>query len=490
MWTLHNVIDSDPVLVKVMGKQVREQMGWDTQMDEIPLLAVALLYQLQQVQQKHDARAESKFGPYLQILQDQQHDLQRSIPHLWSSAKLRKKATPGIRRVAKGIQRDVMEMYETIVMVLVEEHSSVFGEPYEASADSLSGDDAADETHSNDDDDDGNLTTGEKRTHHVAHESRLINENGDEWMFSLERFHWAFALVNSRHWHLPVPETDDPITVPLEDKQSNNSDVNGPSPSSHNDKDDNTAFNDQPPASMPTDEWMQHQREEHRKEEERESRLLESDAGVVEQGSLDPQSIPPASSFLAPVADLLNFGPPCTKGRYNYTTHVFEIVATCPFRKGQEITFWYTDACEDVFMANYGFTMPMMVPKCANLKDEASAKVKHLTRDLAIAYQELDRLDSEVDGLLTVLHECHCENQTDLLAGRKVNGNGGGSPPKAPSAPMGSRKGRNYSGGGPKGVSGRGSDGGSRNDARHAIRGRSRRSSKGSTNVKSRKSEF
>ncbi|KAL3904089.1 MAG: hypothetical protein SGARI_005087 [Bacillariaceae sp.] len=309
-------------------------------------------------------------------------------------------------------------------------------------------------------------------------------------MFSLEKFHWAFSLVNSRHWHLPVPETDDPISVHLEEEDATHNDE--PSPSTNDNKkseDDNISFNDQPPASMPTEEWMEHQREELRKGEERESGSDTADAAVAEE-FLDHHPIPPATSFLAPVADLLNFGPPCTKGRYNYTTHVFEIVATCPFRKGQEITFWYTDACEDVFMANYGFTMPMMVPKCASLKDEASAAVKHLTRDLAIAYQELDRMDSQVDELLTVLHECHCENQTDLLAGRKINGNRGSPPPKAPSPPNNTRKGgrSNGGGGGPKGSGGSGG----RNDARHAIRGRTRRSSKGRTGekVKSRKSEF
>ncbi|KAL3923103.1 MAG: hypothetical protein SGARI_006297, partial [Bacillariaceae sp.] len=57
LWTLSNVVDSDPVLTQVMGKEIREQMGWDTEMDEIPLLAVALLYQLQQVQQKKDTAA-------------------------------------------------------------------------------------------------------------------------------------------------------------------------------------------------------------------------------------------------------------------------------------------------------------------------------------------------------------------------------------------------------------------------------------------------
>jgi hypothetical protein len=249
----------------------------------------------------------------------------------------------------------------------------------------------------------------------------MVDENGVEWMFSLERFHWAFALINSRHWHLPVPENVSENPPPPHTKHS----YDGDSPTETETDDDNVSFNAQPPASMPTEEWMQHQRDIQIKKGERESHLEGSPLELFPS-----EKLPPGNSFLAPVADLLNFGPPCTRGMYNRSTDSFEIIATCPFRQGQEITFWYTDACDDVFMANYGFTMPMLVSKCPNAQDEAMAKIRHLSRDLNFAYQQLDLMDQQMDELLTVLHECHCENQTDYLKARRHRQ---GGPPKAPS---------------------------------------------------------
>lgn len=447
LWTLSNILDKDPVLSKIMGKEMREQHGWDSPIDEIPLLAIALLYHLTLLRPDSGKRS-SLHAPYLQMLFQQ--DLDDFIPHLWSSHKLRKAATPQVRKVAKGIQRDVVEMYETIVLVLVEEHPDVFGEPWEENRSV---------------DDDVNLTNdknGENR--------RLVDETGAEWMYSLQRFHWAFALINSRHWHLPVPENVS------ENPPPNERDVDDGESPTMTENDDNVSFNDQPPASMPTEEWMQHQREQQMKEEER-----DSDSESLLHGTAPVEG----NSFLAPLADLLNFGPPCTRGMYNHTTDSFEIIATCPFRKGQEITFWYADACEDVFMANYGFTMPFLVPKCPNAKDEAAATIRHLSQDLGFAYQQLDRMDQQIDELLGVLHDCHCENQTDYLKLSKGGNQEGSRPPKAPSPPRDEDSPDRH---GQYRVDNRSGVRDSRdtntfqhrrsNDARHAIRGRSRRSAK------------
>ena len=403
LWTVHNTIDGsrDSKLINAMGKEARKLHGWESPgMDDIPLLAITLLYHMDHYH-NHDGTHDQldydrpHYGPYLDVLELQ--NLQDSIPHLWDSRKLRKSATPEVRKVAKGIRQDVVELYESIVQVLIQNHPDIFGNKYE----------------------------------NAEHEDG--RETG-EWMFSLEKFHWAFALVNSRHWHLQIP--DDPFAVenenPTEDTLlAPNADNSKADPvPAFPPEDDHETFTDQegPPAATPTDEWVVIQDEKLREEEERESKQMDGkDSGedVID----DYDYWPSGNSFLAPLADLLNFGPPCTRGIYNPESMAFEIIATCEFTTGQEITFWYTDACEDVFVANYGFTMPMMVPKCnegmkqydhANsnsLDSNQQHQQEYLESELIHAYQEMDRLDRRLDFLMNVLEECHCGNQTELLAG-------------------------------------------------------------------------
>ena len=516
LWTVHNAIDAsgDIHLVTAMGPSARQIHGWECPgMDEIPLLAITLLYHMD-ANHKNNASNGSNTndndndnnndhhhddGPYLEILELQPNKLEDMIPHLWSSRKLRKNATPSVRSVAKGIRQDVVDLYESIVMVLIEGHPTVFGN------------------------------------------NQKSQNNDEEWMFSLEKFHWAFALVNSRHWHLEIPddptapssENDDtgsdhvaeseaePIppvlppadlgldddtdddnaaadantvrgsqqlppssppddlglddisaldrTNPAEDSNANTNanaytnTVRGPVV---DDEDHDSFAPDQegPPAATPTDEWVDIQDQKLREEEGREmtSNGTRSDNETTSEENNAPfdnyneneitnddneededNYWPSGNSFLAPLADLLNFGPPCTRGIYNHDSNAFEIIATCDFQKGQEITFWYTDACEDVFVANYGFTMPMMVPQCqggpgtnedgsgpdhGSVANAAAGSVvwqlqqqeqqqQYLEDELFHAYQELDRLDQRLDFLMGVLDDCHCGNQTELLAG-------------------------------------------------------------------------
>ncbi len=425
LWTVHNAIDAsgDLNLIESMGPQARLANNWESPgMDEIPLLAVTLLYHMNKKDDANDDENNNNsnmHAPYLQILQTS--NLEDSIPHLWNSRKLRKAATPSVLRVAQGIRKDVVDLYESIVQVVIQSHPDVFG------------------NHNGDDDDDS------------------------EWMFSLEKFHWAFALVNSRHWHLEIP--DDPFVADLEEENVAKEPASDPEVEEHLKPsqeptdasnipmDDHESYSDQegPPAATPTDEWVVIQDEKLREEEEREMMLADgseqknSNSDSVENQTTDESAAdeyydywPSGNSFLAPLADLLNFGPPCTRGTYNPQTMAFEIVATCEFRKGQEITFWYTNACEDVFVANYGFTMPMMVPKCddehnkhstnmatatttsSNSKNEVlwqQQQQEYLEDELFHAYEELDRLDRRLDFLMNVLEDCHCGNQTELLEG-------------------------------------------------------------------------
>ena len=478
LWTVHNAIDAsgDPDLVESMGPAARQRNGWESPgMDEIPLLAITVLYHMDKAASATTPGATpvsdtegsipDRFdhGPYLEILEQQTNKLEDMIPHLWSSRKLRRSATPSIRNVAKAIRKDVVELYESIVMVLIESHPAVFGN-HRKSTEHLS-------ATGKDGGDPGN-TDGQAIQQEETHER--------EWMFSLEKFHWAFALVSSRHWHLNIPDdptipfsdTDDLIAAPQPPSASSPDEelkfdptpdldqvpVSDPSPT-NTDKDagyldenhESSADQDGPPAATPTDEWVgiqdqklieEQEREMNRNEERDDQNEIRKDASEMsppngQQNSNEntSENWPQGNSFLAPLADLLNFGPPCTRGFYNHVAMAFEIVATCEFRKGQEITFWYADACEDVFMANYGFTMPMMVHKCADgeigggsTNDEGGGDAsvawqqrqqehqqQYLEDELHLAYQELDRLDRRLEFMLDVIDECHCGNQTELF---------------------------------------------------------------------------
>eukprot|EP00535_Pseudo-nitzschia_heimii_P013482 CAMPEP_0197196666 /NCGR_PEP_ID=MMETSP1423-20130617/32475_1 /TAXON_ID=476441 /ORGANISM="Pseudo-nitzschia heimii, Strain UNC1101" /LENGTH=981 /DNA_ID=CAMNT_0042650477 /DNA_START=270 /DNA_END=3217 /DNA_ORIENTATION=- len=486
LWTVHNAIDAsgDPNLVESMGPAARRRHGWESPgMDEIPLLAVTVLYHMDKDAastadappgiDNESSRDPHDHGPYLEILKQQTNKLEDTIPHLWSSRKLRKSATPAIRKVATAIRKDVVELYESIVMVLIENHPSVFGNHH-----NIAEHPSATAT----DGDPGNTDGDEEAS------------SQREWMFSLEKFHWAFALVSSRHWHLNIPDdptipfsdVDDPVAEP-QPPPASSPDVEVESDSGSFDaaeddgyfdeNHDSSADQETPPAATPTDEWVVIHDQKLIEEEEREmdrndetdvendiqegpsevshpntNRIKDEKANEDEdrqdeenywpedrqdeKANEDEDRQPPGNSFLAPLADLLNFGPPCTRGLYNHVTMAFEIVATCEFREGQEITFWYTDACEDVFMANYGFTMPMMVQKCeddgigsGNTNRESGGgdssaawqqrqqerQQQYLEDELHLAYQELDRLDRRLEFMLNVLDDCHCGNQTELF---------------------------------------------------------------------------
>jgi hypothetical protein len=111
--------------------------------------------------------------------------VESTIPHLRDPKTLRLPTTVGVRKVAKGIQKDVAELYESIVQVLVDEHADLFGDPQNRHHHHQGGEDDEDQ----DEDDDEQFDE---------------EEEDKEWMYSLERFHWA----NSRHWHLPIPSSN------------------------------------------------------------------------------------------------------------------------------------------------------------------------------------------------------------------------------------------------------------------------------------------
>jgi hypothetical protein len=313
-------IDHDPVLSGILGPASRLKYGWEGDAYfESPLLAIAILYH------SHLGSVSPLYN-YLQILE--RNTPSDSMPLLWEKKRLKREMTSGVRKLIKGILEDTRDMYDTVMNVLRENHPTVF-------------------------------------------------ESSD---YSYERFQWAFAMVNSRHWYLPIPG------------------LNGEKPRPKTGESEYGGFEQVLPASQPTEEWVRGQKE------------LESDE------RLDVRIETDSHSFLAPVADLLNFGPPCTQGRYNTERRAFEILATCSFLAGQEVTFYYSDDCEDVMIANYGFTHPM-VPKCPSTEEWRQKselwkqRAQALEVELEESFQELGRMDVELETVRSLLVECGCEDK-------------------------------------------------------------------------------
>ena len=120
---------------------------------------------------------------------------------------------------------------------------------------------------------------------------------------------------------------------------------------------------------------------------------------------------------------MLNFGPPCTRVAYSPETRTFDVVASCPFSPGQEVTLYYSDDCRDVVVANYGFDHPM-IPRCPDADDwrrRATAwrdQARDLEEVLDASYAATDRLEEELEKTRARLRSC-----TD---GGADNGGGGG----------------------------------------------------------------
>lgn len=341
--SIKTTIDEDPFLSPLLGPDARQKYGWNIVpspenkdeeiafLYELSLLAVAILYH-------RSLGNESPLAPYIKILKESNVD---SMPFLWSRDKIQTTALPaGIRDVALGIRRDIRDMYKTVVEVLIEQHPDIFG----------------------------NIATSR-------------GNSNEDWMFSYSNFCWAFAVVNSRHWQLPIEDLSE------EEKSPSNDSAPRVAPKQQ------ALLEDQvPPADMPTETWVQEQEE-----------IDDVHAVDVAGGKGQHQtSFLLEHSFLSPVADLLNFGPSCTQGRYDAKSHTFEIVASCPFRRGQEVTFWYSDECVDVIVGMYGFSHPM-IPNCptleeAQLQEELwRQRAEELEKQLEQVYNELDEAEDELD---------------------------------------------------------------------------------------------
>ncbi|GAX10019.1 hypothetical protein FisN_25Lh133 [Fistulifera solaris] len=226
--------------------------------------------------------------------------------------------------------------------------------------------------------------------------SVLIKEHSEVFtkeLLSFSEFEWAFAIVNSRHWQLQIDD--------LRPEHAN---------THHKPVRSHAFIEDQsPPAEMPTDAWVL----EHEEIDEDDS-LDDIPIDLEENEYHASKAFKAAStkhSFLAPVADLLNFGPPCTRGHYNAETKTFQIISTCPFRKGQEVTFWYSDKCDHVMIGMYGFTHPM-IPPCPSIGeyrsqlDETRRTIDVFEDVLDDLYTELEATNSALDKAEETLEGC------------------------------------------------------------------------------------
>jgi len=261
-------IENDDFAIKAaIGKEASLKNGW---YDELQILCIYLLYH-------RWLGEESRLSPYINILLSSPIE---NMVFLWESEKLNEyypDPTNYIRLLSLDIAESVGILYDSIMPSLLTSNPEIF----------------------------------ERKSH----------QTNQEWMFSRENFLWAFAMLNSRHWNLPLHGNA---------KDSGNEELN-------------------------------------------------------------------TSAFLAPLADLTNFGPPCTKALINEDTNTFDIVATCDFVVGQEVTLWYSDLCEDEALVNYGFSHSLIKP-CLN--------VIELKEQRDLLEQDLETALDEIESLRELLHSC------------------------------------------------------------------------------------
>ncbi len=369
-----STIDHDPVLSRILGPKAREQYGWTDALEyEVPLLVIAVLYH-------RSLGMESPLSNYIDVLSGTPAD----FPFLWSNQELRDntdKIGEGVRKLARGIQKDLREMYDKIMGKLVTEHSDLFAPP-----------------------------------------------NGDleGWMYSYKHFQWAFGLVISRHHYLPIQDLDYNEASQSQKKmvQTTTQHTN-PQHKIETTQSESTVLEVVPPADQPTDSWVDLAMNEEKVVDD--AVVEDQDNEIPAAAAYDDDMIAPSGvfkhSFLAPLADMINFGPPCLTGSYNPDEHVFELIATCSFKAGQEVTFYYSSECADVIIANYAFLHPL-VPPCTTLDEvkEKSEEWKIQAMDaeekLWKAHHQVEVLMGEVLALESQLQSC--ENGEDKVNEKEI----------------------------------------------------------------------
>lgn len=360
-------IDHDPVLSSILGLEARKKYGWaGTSEYELQLLVLAVLYH-------RSLGKDSPLSHYIDILLGTPTD---SFPFLWSDAEMNEKFG-GIGEViqnARGVQRHLYEMYDEVIGTLVKAHPELFAPPND------------------------------------------FSKGNSEWTYSYENFQWAFAMVISRHHYLPIHDLDNDVSdyTPKQTKQTIRTNANSLLVENQQIMHEtiSSVTDVAPPANQPTDLWVD--------EAHNEDRVIVEDetSTTVDDDDVAVQPLPIKHSFLAPLADLINFGPPCLKGKYNENERVFEFISTCHFAKGNEVTFWYSSDCSDVIIANFGFMHPL-VPSCTedtaeDWKDknkEMREQKEMLETELYETYEKVDLLKDALTKSEKRLLSCECEGE-------------------------------------------------------------------------------
>ena len=364
--SVSSTIDHDPVLSRILGPKARDQYGWtDASEYEVPLLVIALLYH-------RSLGMESPLAHYIDVLLATPTD----FPILWSNQELQmnvQKLGSEVMKLARGIQKDMHDMYDKIMGKLVIEHSDLFSPPND---DSLEG-----------------------------------------WMYSYKEFQWAFALVISRHHYLPIQDLDYGDAISQTSHRSKRRVQTIPQHKTETVQLDSSVLEVVPPANQPTDSWVELAKNEEKVTDDSGVEDDEIDVPVDDDDVIAPSGFF-KHSFLAPLADMFNFGPPCLTGSYNSDEHVFELIATCSFKAGQEVTFYYSSECADVIIANYAFIHPL-VPPCATL-DEVNEKSEGWRSQAMDVEEKLLKARHQVDVLVDEILELESRLQS-CESGEGVN---------------------------------------------------------------------
>ena len=253
-----------------------------------------------------------------------------------------------LRRLVDEVNYDIERKYKHLVPRLAELYPEVFGRGIKKKKDK----------DKDKDKDDNNKDGGEQ--------SEAAQE---EWAYSYEQYREAYVILLSRYWSLELKDAD-------EDQDQDTTSSRRVELERDDDDDERRDCETQQDGSKSCAEATDGDESDAAAAAAVSSSSSDDAASSSSAVSAITSSAPSSSSsssssspvshyhdFLAPFADLLNFGPPSTYATYDALSRRFEIRATRAHEEGEEVTFYYTSECEEHFLVFYGFG-DGNVPKC------------------------------------------------------------------------------------------------------------------------------